>query len=149
MADYDERYIVTSFKPEVGEAPWTPYFEPGTEGDRLISLDSEIIKGAFYLEVAWWYGGDWAEKKGPEGTIGKHKHDFPEVIAFLGSDPKNPKDLGGVLDCWIDGRQNLMTQSFVAFIPAGVEHGPIRWKSIDKPVIHFTAGMGEHYNKPG
>ena len=149
MADYDERYIVTKLKWDVGEAPWTPQYQSGVEGDRLLSLDSEVLKGAFYMETAWFYGGDWAEKKGPEGTIGAHTHDFPEVIAFVGSDPKNPYDLGGELECWIDGRQNIITHSFLAFVPAGVEHGPIRWKSIKRPVFHFTAGMGEHYNKPG
>jgi hypothetical protein len=146
MADWDERYIVTKLKWDVGEAPWTPHFEDG-EAMRLLSLDSEVIKGAFYLETAWFLPGDWPAINDDTRTIKAHTHDFPEVIAFVGTDPKDAYDLGGVLDVWIDGRQNVIDKSFLAFVPAGIVHGPIRWKEINKPVFHFTAGMGTKYVK--
>ncbi|MCJ7605280.1 MAG: cupin domain-containing protein [Dehalococcoidales bacterium] len=146
MADWDEKYIVTKLKWDVGEAPWSPQFEDN-EASRLLSLDNDVIKGAFYMETAWFWPGDWPANKGEVGTIKAHTHDFNEVIAFVGTDPKDPYDLGGVLDVWIDGRQNIIDKSFLAFVPAGVEHGPIRWKEINKPVFHFTSGMSTQYNK--
>ena len=147
MSDWDERYIVTKLKWDVGEAPWTPKYDDN-EGTRLLSLDNEVLKGAFYMETAWFWPGDWPKTKGEDGVIKAHTHDFPEVIAFVGTDTSDIYDLGGVLEVWIDGRQNVMDKSFLAFIPAGVEHGPIWWREVNKPVFHFTAGMGTQYYKP-
>jgi hypothetical protein len=49
------------------------------------------------------------------------------------------------MDFWIDGKQNIIDKSFIAFIPAGTKHGPITINRIDRPIFHFTSGMGEHY----
>ena len=59
MANWDDRYFVTKLKWDVGEADWTPQFREGVEGNRVLSLDSEVIKGAFYMETAWFWPGDW------------------------------------------------------------------------------------------
>ena len=48
-------------------------------------------------------------------------------------------------EVWIDGKQNVIDRSFVAYIPAGTKHGPITINRIDKPIFHFTAGMAVHY----
>jgi len=46
---------------------------------------------------------------------------------------------------WIDGERHVMDRSFVASIPAGLEHGPINFRSIDRPIFHFAAGPGKMY----
>jgi hypothetical protein len=48
---------------------------------------------------------------------------------------------------WIDGKQNIIDKSFIAFLPAGVKHGPLKIRKADKPIFHFTAGMGRKYAK--
>ena len=53
--------------------------------------------------------------------------------------------MGGEIEFWIDGKQNFIDRSFIAFIPAGIEHGPINIRKITKPMFHFTAGMGRKY----
>lgn len=146
MADWDEKYIVTKLKWDVGEAPWTPQFTDA-EGTRLLSLDNEVIKGAFYMETAWFWPGDWPATKDDSGTIKPHSHDFPEVVAFIGTDPKDQYDLCGQVEFWINGRKNVMEKSFLAYIPAGIEHGPLRIQRVDKPIFHFTTGMGTTYNE--
>ena len=146
MAKWDSKYIVTELKASVGDAPWTPVFTE-KESCRVLSLDSEVVKGAFYAETAWFWPGNWPESKGEEGTIKEHSHDFPETIAFIGSDPKDVGILGGEVELWIDGKKNIIDKSFLAFIPAGVKHGPLKILRIDKPIFHFTAGMGGYYNK--
>ena len=47
----------------------------------------------------------------------------------------------------IDGKKNIIDKSFLAFIPAGTEHCPLTILRIDKPIFHFTAGMGKEYLK--
>ena len=148
MAKIDKKYFVTELNDVVGDAPWTPDFAD-TEGKRVLSLDSDVIKGAFYMETAWFYPGDWPDKTGSlkNRTIGAHTHDYDEAIAWVGSDPNDRYNLNGIVELWIDGKQNILEKSFIAFIPAGVEHGPINIRKITKPMFHFTAGMGKKYTK--
>ena len=148
MAKWDKKYFVTELKDVVQGAPWSPVFADN-EARRLISLDSDVIKEAFYMESAWFFPGDWPEKtKGdPTRTIGAHTHDFDETIAWVGGDPEDRYNLNGEIEFWIDCKQNFIDRSFIAFIPAGVEHGPINIRRIDKPMFHFTAGMGKKYRQ--
>jgi len=146
MAKVDKKYFVTELRDVVGDAPWSPVFADN-EAKRLLSLDSDVVKGAFYMETAWFLPGDWPGKTGSlkSRTIGAHTHDFDETLAWVGSDPSDPNNLNGVIELWIDGKQNILDRSFIAFVPAGVEHGPINIRRIDKPMFHFTAGMGKKY----
>jgi hypothetical protein len=144
----DKKYLVTELNDVVGDAPWTPKFADN-EGERVLALDGDTIKGAFYMETAWFLPGDWPQKTGSlkSRTIGEHTHDFDEAIAWMGSDPSDRYNLNGEVELWIDGKQNILTKSFIAFIPAGIKHGPINIRRIDKPMFHFTAGMGKKYTK--
>ena len=146
MAKVDKKYFVTELRDVVGAAPWSPVFADN-EGERVLSLDSDVIKGAFYMETAWFLPGDWPDKTGSlkSRTIGAHTHDFDEALGWVGSDPSDRYNLNGVIELWIDGKQNILDKSFIAFIPAGVVHGPINIRKITKPMFHFTAGMGKKY----
>jgi hypothetical protein len=33
----------------------------------------------------------------------------------------------------------------MCFIPAGVEHGPVYLKKVDKPIFHVAIGTGKSY----
>ena len=146
MANWDEKYFVTNLvQTNMVEAPWNPYFTE-KEGTRLIALDNNILPGAFYMETAWFWPGKWPATKGEEGTIKRHTHPFDEVVAFVGSNPEDVYDLGGEIEFWVDDKKNVINKSFVAFIPAGTSHGPIRWLKLDRPVFHFTSGTGHNYN---
>lgn len=146
MAKWDKKYFVTELKDVVGDAPWTPVFTDN-EARRLLSLDSDVKEGAFYMETAWFLPGDWPDKTGSrkDRTIGAHVHDFDETVAWVGTDPNDRYNLHGEIEIWIDGKQNFIDRSFIAFIPAGIEHGPINIRRIEAPMFHFTAGMGRKY----
>jgi hypothetical protein len=149
MAKVDKKYFVTELRDvAVDDAPWTPVFADD-EARRLLGLDSDIIKGAFYMATAWFLPGDWPEKTkdDPKHTIGAHTHDYDEAIAWVSGDPYDRYNLNGEIELWIDGKQNILDKSFIAFIPAGVVHGPINIRKITKPMFHFTAGMGKKYKK--
>ena len=148
-AKWDKKYFVTELRDViVDDAPWTPVFADN-EARRLLALDSDFIKGAFYMATAWFLPGDWPDKTGSlkSRTIGAHTHDYDETIAWVGSDPADPFSLNGEIEIWIDGKKNLIDKSFIAFVPAGIEHGPINIRRIDKPMFHFTAGMAKKYIK--
>ncbi len=147
-AKWDKKYFVTELQDVVGAAPWSPVFTDN-EARRVISLDNNVMKGAFYMETAWFLPDDWPDKTGTrkDRTIGEHVHDYDEVIAWVGTDPDDRYNLNGLIEIWIDGKQNFIDRSFLCFVPAGTKHGPINIRKIDKPMFHFTAGMSQKYTK--
>jgi hypothetical protein len=145
-AKWDKKFFVTELSDVVGDAPWSPVFTDN-EARRVLSLDSNVMKGAFYMETAWFLPGDWPDKTGKlkDRTIGEHVHPYDEVLAWVGTDPDDRYNLNGEIEIWVDGKQNFMDKSFLCFVPAGTKHGPINIRKITKPMFHFTSGMGKKY----
>ena len=121
--------------------------EPGRHV-HITYLDAEVVRDAgFYVEASWFGTAPrppappGQEPTGPE----PHQHPFPELITFFGTDPDDVHDLGGEAELWIDGEQHILTQSFVAFVPAGVIHCPLMLRKVKRPIFHFTAGPGKMY----
>jgi hypothetical protein len=135
------KYIVTEPKQNIYVPPWAGSLSPDTS-TRVMYLDNEVIEGAFYVECCWFWPTDKEDKSSPE----PHKHDFDEVLAFYGTNWDDPKDLGAEIELWIDGEKNVMNQSFVAFIPAGIVHCPLKFLKITRPVFHFATGQGKSYS---
>lgn len=144
MAQWDPKYFVTELKQNIVDATWTPQFSK-QEAMRLLSMDNEVLKGAFYMETVGYWPGKWPESKGDNGTVGAHTNEWDEAVAYIGTNPDDPYDLGGEVEFWIDGKQNNIDKTFIAFVPAGVEHCPLSIKRVDRPIFHFTAGMGKSY----
>ena len=144
MSKWDKQFFVTELHEKVGRATWTPEFTKD-EATRLLSLDGDVLKGAFYMEATWFWPGDWPATKGDIGTVKEHSHEFDETVAFIGTDHDDPNNLCGEIEFWIDGKKNILDKSFIAFIPAGIKHGPLNMLRVDKPIFHYTAGMGGRY----
>ena len=49
------KYIITKLKQNIVEAPWSPPVASVSKGKggRVLFLDDEVAKGAFYLECVW------------------------------------------------------------------------------------------------
>jgi quercetin dioxygenase-like cupin family protein len=98
---------------------------PKERAYRVVYLDEETVPAAkFYAEALWfWQAKTTRPKPGePDTSPGAHTHLFPEMIGFFGTNPDDIHDLCGEVELWINGEQHRMTRSFVAFIPAGMEH---------------------------
>jgi hypothetical protein len=132
------KYIITEIKPKV-EAPWTPKFKPD-ELIPMLFLDDSVIKGAFYVESAWTLPPFAKESHGES-----HHHDYDEVLAFFGTDTKNPHDLCAEAEVHIGGEVHTVTKSCLIFIPKNIPHGPIVFKRIDRPIFHFSCGTSKKY----
>jgi hypothetical protein len=117
---------------------------PPAEGSarmtRLLWLDDETVKGAFYMDFVWYHA---ASDSGP----GPHTHDFDEVIGFLGANPQNTRELGGEMELWLGDEKYLLDKTCIVFIPRGLRHCPMIARKVTMPFIHFTAGNGTTYAK--
>lgn len=78
-----------------------------------------------------------------------HQHKFTEFLMFYGSDAKNIKDFGGEIEFSIgkgkDAETYVITSPTVLYLPAGVPHGPLRFKKIDKTVAMVVLALTPDY----
>jgi hypothetical protein len=132
------KYIITELKPKT-KAPWAPVFKP-EELISILFLDSSVVKGAFYVESAWMLPPFANETHGEA-----HKHNFDEVLAFIGSNPENPHDLYAEAEVPLGDEVHTVTKSCLIFVPKGIQHGPINFKRIDRPIFHFSCGTSKKY----
>lgn len=112
------------------------------ESTHLMQVDSEVIKDMFYADAVWLWKGA-SEEKVEE----PHVHDFDEVIAFIGSDQSNPKNLGGEITIWLDGEKHIIDKTCLIYVPAGAAHCPVIFNRIDKPVMFATISPSKTYNR--
>jgi hypothetical protein len=103
-------------------------------------LDDKVVKGSFYAECIWFHTVS-------EAVVEPHTHDFDEILAFFGSNPKDYHDLGGEVELWLDDEKHLLTKSCMVFIPKGLQHCPMILRRIDTPIFHFSAGPARDYDK--
>ena len=103
-------------------------------------LDNKMVDGNFYLECMWYHSPS-------EASIGRHTHDFDEVLGFYGSNPADYHDLGAEVELWLGDEKHLLTRSCTVFVPAGLEHCPLVIRRVDRPFFHFSGGAAKAYDK--
>jgi len=140
------KYIVTDVRPDKLFAEEPGGLDKIPAGKRVppthvMWLDGQVVHDAFYVECVW----IWPATGSEEPAALAHSHDFKEVVAFFGTDFNNPRDLGGEVELWLDGEKHVMTQSFLAFIPAGMPHCPLYTRNVVSPIFHFSVGLGGEY----
>jgi hypothetical protein len=128
------KYIITELKPGIPAGD--------KAHSKLIYLDDEVIKGAFYVECAWiWPGCEFYPSSKPEA----HTHDFDEVLTFFGTNPEDPQDLCGEIEFWLEDEKHMLTKSCLVFVPKGMKHCPLIMRRVDRPIFHFATGPGRTY----
>jgi hypothetical protein len=135
--------IITEFVPPVQNV-WAPVYKPD-EITTVLTLDDDVLKGAFYVETAWFWPTYPVNDASGRLDLKPHRHEYDEVLALFGSDTRNPSDLGGELEIWLGGEKHIITKSCLVFIPKGLIHGPIKWNRIDRPIFHFAVGTGKKH----
>ena len=145
------KYIITERKLDSRDAALPPGVDPATVSDtkshlKLLSLDDRVLKGSFYTEAVWmWPGGSDVYPETAEPN--SHAHDYDEALGFFGTDLKNPYDLGGEIEFWIEDEKFVLTRSCLIFIPKGLYHCPLVIRKVDRPIFHFGSGPGGAYTQ--
>ncbi len=138
------KYIVTEpLSEEAAKAkglisrPKVPGQKPG---GRLLWIDNDFVKGAFYMEVAHLS----TPGRGDMG-VKPHTHDHNEIIGFVGTNEGNPFELNGVVEFWLDDEKHVLTKNCLIFVPAGLKHCPYSVHDLKTPLIHFTVTNNPDY----
>lgn len=139
MAELKHRkQIVTELKvPEHIQAIAAEY---ATRATRILYLDSNVVESAPFMNSSWY----WKATEKP--TEPPHTHDFDEVIGFFGSDPQNPRALGGEVEFWLEDEKYILTQSCLIFVPRGTKHCPLWVTKLDRPILFIAFGIKGIYD---
>jgi len=129
---------VEKYAPVDGKLPEAP---PGFL-TRLLWIDGKKLAGAPYLEAVWFHTSN---DTGPE----EHAHDFDEFLGFVGTDVKEPEELGAQVTLFVGGEAVTVTKSCLVYVPRGVKHSPLLVPSLERPIIHFSGGNGGDYVRKG
>ena len=104
----------------------------------LTLVSNSLIPGAdMYVEAGWIVG-----MPEPNPHIEEHVHDYDEIIMHIGIDPEDQEDLGAEIEIYVDGEPHLISKTSSIFVPKGVKHGPLIWKSFSRPHIEMTIMIG-------
>lgn len=135
------KYVVQTLK--------APTMSPGFAeiykqwGNRLLWMDKNVVPGAFQMNMTWYHS---APDFRPLPKHEEHVHEFDELIGFIGSNPEDPYDLGGVIEVGINGELHRLTKSSMIFLPAGMKHLPLSIISLERPILHFSISMNPEYS---
>jgi hypothetical protein len=128
-----KKYVVDKPAYEV-----TPKMEVKGRIPAMTLMSETLVPGTkMYVETGWVLG-----MPDPNPHIGEHTHDYDEIVIHLGTDPKNPEDLGGEIEICIGGDPFLINKTSGIYIPKGVKHGPLTWKKFEKPHLELTIMIG-------
>jgi hypothetical protein len=74
-----------------------------------------------------------------------HTHSWGELIGFFGFNYDDIQDLGAEIEFTVDNEKKIITKSFAAFVPAGIQHGPLIIRNVVRPIFHFMSGPTQKY----
>jgi hypothetical protein len=80
--------------------------------------------------------------KRPKTWVKAHTHEQDEIIGFVGTDVKNPQDLKGEIELWMEDEKHILTKSCLVFVPKGFKHCPLTLVRADAPIVHFSVLSG-------
>jgi hypothetical protein len=138
MDQRNSKYIVTGVDlPEDIKLTRPPGLD---ETETLVSwLDGGVVAGASQMVCLWYL------KATPDQSYPAHSHDVDEIVGFFGSDPHNPRSLGGEIEFWLENERFILTESCLIFTPKGMRHGPLVIRKVDSPIFHLTTMIGGQY----
>ena len=83
-----------------------------------------------------------------------HQHEFPQYLQFFSANPNDQKVFDAEIEMTlgedeVHGEKHVITRPTVLYIPAGVFHGPLNFKVINKPVLFVDIAVSGEYRRVG
>lgn len=129
--DY-EQYVVRSPMREAG-----PDYVAGRQNPTMTYMSGKQVPGVKnYLEIGWIW-------EVPSRAIPRMRHEnYEELVLHVGSDPDAPEDLGASMRFDIGDELTEFDTTHCVFIPRGLNHGPLVWKEVRRPMIEIAVMLG-------
>ena len=83
-----------------------------------------------------------------------HQHEFPQYLHFFSADPYEQRNFDAVIEMTlgedkVHGEKHVITRPTSLYIPAGLFHGPLNFKVINKPVAFIDVAVAGEYKRIG
>jgi hypothetical protein len=135
------KYGVEKAKADPAYPPYQPEPDPKIV-KPVITVDDQVVPGAeLFSETKWILPGADGQIKLCES----HTHEFGEMLGFYGFNYDNIQDLGAEIEIVIDNEINIVDRSFAAYLPPGVQHGPIIVRNVQRPIFWVCSGRAPRY----
>jgi hypothetical protein len=76
-----------------------------------------------------------------------HIHDFPIVMCFFGANPDNTLDWDAEIEFSMGGEKQVITTPAVISVPAGLDHCPLVFKRVTKPIAWVEIMLTNKYTR--
>jgi hypothetical protein len=83
-----------------------------------------------------------------------HKHEFAQYLHFLSENPNDARDFDAVIEFTVgdspeNGQKYIITKPTAVYVAAGLYHGPLIFKVINKPVLFIDVAATGKYSRVG
>ncbi len=83
-----------------------------------------------------------------------HKHDFPQYLYFFSANPGDQRIFDAEIEMTlgedeVHGEKHIITQPTSLYIPAGLFHGPLNFRVINKPMLFIDIAVANEYKRVG
>jgi hypothetical protein len=108
----------------------------GPLGPVMLYMCNDLIPDVnIYVDYLWIFGV-------PKPHILEHQHNFDEVVLHISADPYHFEDLGAEMQFIVDGQPLDFNSTTAVYIPKGIPHGPLTWKSVSKTHLQMPIVIG-------
>ncbi len=80
-----------------------------------------------------------------------HKHDFYQLLIFVGGDPTHVRDFGAEIEMYLgvgkDQEKHFITSPTAITVPPGLFHLPCNFKRVEKPIVFIEVMLTNNYEK--
>ncbi len=83
-----------------------------------------------------------------------HQHEFPQYFHFFSANPEDQRVFDAEIEMTLGedelhGEKHIITRPTSLYIPAGLYHGPLIFKVINKPVLFIDIAVASQYKRIG
>jgi hypothetical protein len=83
-----------------------------------------------------------------------HQHEFPQYLHFISANLDDQRVFDAEIEMTlgedeIHGEKHIITRPTALYIPAGLYHGPLNFKTINKPVVFVDIAVAGEYKRVG
>jgi hypothetical protein len=83
-----------------------------------------------------------------------HKHEFAQYLNFFSANPDDARDFDAEIEFTVGdsaekGEKHIITKPTSVYVAAGLYHGPLLFKTINKPVLFIDIAVTGKYSRVG
>jgi hypothetical protein len=80
-----------------------------------------------------------------------HQHEFAQYLSFFSANPNDAKDFDAEIEITVgeELEKHIIKSPTAVYIAAGMMHGPIEFKKVNKPLLFIDIAVTGKYSRVG